>query len=130
MAGIKLDGTGVVKMAALEEAQTQLQRIHGNVEQWALAAKKNMPTTLYSMQLRRQLPTLAALLKGQFGMISDQVTGMHLVASRGGGDGPKIRGLREGVAQVRTALEIAVAQTLEKHEQTDEKHEHPKQPKS
>ncbi len=119
MAGTKLDGTGVVKMAALEEASIQLQRIHGNVEQWALALKKNQPTTLYSMQLRRQIPTLAALLKGQFGMISDQVTAIHLVASRGGADGPKIRGLREGVAQVRTALEIAVAQTLEKHEQSD-----------
>lgn len=122
MAGTRLDGAGVAKMAALDEATLLLQRIHGSVEQWALAVKKNQPTTLYSMQVRRQLPTLAALLKGQFGMIADQVTAMHLATSRGSADGPKIRSLREGVAQVRTALEIAVAQTIAKHEQ-HEQHE-------
>lgn len=120
MAGLKLDGAGTVKMATLDEAALQLQRIHGNVEQWALAVKRNQPTTLFSMQLRRQLPTLASLLKAQFGMIADQVTALHLAASRGGADGPKIRGLREGVAQVRTALEIAVTQTKDKHAQKDE----------
>lgn len=120
MAGPKLDGAGTVKMATLDEAALQLQRVHGSVEQWALAVKRNQPSTLFSMQLRRQLPTLASLLKAQFGMISDQVTAMHLVASRGGAEGAKIRGLREGVAQVRTAIEIAVTQTKDKHAQKDE----------
>lgn len=120
MAGPKLDGAGTVKMAALEDAAQQLQRIHGMVEQWALAVKRDQPTSLYSMQLRRQLPTLASLLKSQFGMISDQVTAMHITATRGGAEAMKIRGLREGVAQVRTALEIAVTQTKDKHTQKEE----------
>ncbi len=120
MAGLKLDGAGLAKMNALEEASVQLQRVHGAVEQWALAIKRNQPATLYSMQIKRQLPTLAALLKAQFGMISDQVTAMNLVASRGGAEAPKIRALREGIAQVRVALEIAVAQTKDKHEQKDD----------
>ena len=121
MAGVKMDGAGIVKMTTLDEALTQLQRVHTNVEQWALASKKNQPTSLYTMQLRRQLPTLAALLKGQFGMISDQVTAMYMASSRGASDAPKVRALREGVAQVRVALEIAVAQTKEKHEVHEEK---------
>lgn len=122
MAGPQLDGAGVVKMATLEEATNQLSRVHATVEQWALAAKRNQPTSLYSMQLRRQLPNLAALLKAQFGMISDQITATHLASTRGAGDAPKVRALREGVAQVRTALEIAIAQTKEKHSPKDQKH--------
>lgn len=115
MAGLKLDGAGVVKMTTLEEALNQLQRIHGSVEQWALAVKRNQPTSLYTMQLKRLIPPLAALLKAQFGMISDQVTAMHLASTRGSGDAPKVRACREGVAQVRVALEIAINQTKEKH---------------
>ena len=121
MAGIKMDGAGQVKMATLDEASLQLQRVHGTVEQYAIAVKQQQPTSLFAMQLRRALPGLAQLLKAQFGMISDQVTAMHLASSRGGGDGPKVRALREGVAQVRVALEIAVAQTKAKHEVHDEK---------
>ncbi len=115
MAGPKLDGAGVVKMATLEEAMKQLTRIHGSVEQWAMAVKRNQPTTLFTMQLRRALPSLAALLKAQFGMISDQVTAMHLASTRGAGDAPKVRACREGVAQIKVALEIAVNQVKEKH---------------
>lgn len=121
MAGPKLDGAGQVKMATLDEAAVQLQRLHGVVEQYALAVKRNQPTSLYGMQLRRALPGLAQLLKAQFGMISDQVTAMHLATSRGGGDGPKVRALREGVAQVRVGLEIAATQVKAKHEVHDEK---------
>ncbi len=115
MAGPKLDGAGVVKMNTLEEATSQLSRVHSTVEQWALAVKRNQPTSLYSMQIRRQLPSLAALLKGQFGMISDQITAAHLASTRGAGDAPKVRACREGVAQVKVAIEIAIAQTKEKH---------------
>jgi hypothetical protein len=63
------------------------------------------------------------LLKGQFGMISDQVSAMMLIATRGGGDQAKLRSLREAVAQLRIQLEIAIAKTKEKHtlaEETDE----------
>ena len=48
-------------------------------------------------------------------MISDQVTAMLLIATRGGGEQMKLRSLREGVAQIRTQLEIAVTKTKEKH---------------
>lgn len=117
MAGLKLDGAGVVKMATLEEAVKQLARIHGSVEQWAMAVKRNQPTNLFTMQLRRAIPSLAALLKAQFGMISDQVTAMHLASTRGAGDAPKVRACREGVAQIKVALEIAINQVKEKHAQ-------------
>ena len=116
MAGAKMDGAGIAKMNTLDEGLAQLQSIHGTIEQWAMALKRNQPGSMYTMKLRRSIPTLAAALKGHFGMISDQVTAMHLITGRGGADAMKIRGLREGVAQVRTALEIAVAQTKAKHE--------------
>ena len=53
-------------------------------------------------------------------MISDQVTAMLLVATRGGGDQNKLRALRESVAQIRTQIEIAIAKTKEKHSITDD----------
>jgi hypothetical protein len=59
---------------------------------------------------------MVGLLKGQFGMISDQATALLLVASRaGGGDQQRVRSLREAVAQIRQALEIAIAKVKEKH---------------
>lgn len=117
MAGLKLDGAGVAKMKTLDDALTQLQRIHGDVEQWAMASKRNQPTSMYAMKLKRAFPSLAALLKGQFGMISDQAMAVNLASSRGSADGPKIRVLREGVAQIRQALEIAVTRTKDQHAQ-------------
>jgi hypothetical protein len=40
MAGPKLDGAGIQKMKTLEEAVTQVQRLHGVVEHYALALKR------------------------------------------------------------------------------------------
>lgn len=121
MAGLRLDGAGMAKLKTLEEALNLLQRIHGDVEQWAMASKRNQPTSMYSMKLRRAWPSLATLLKSQFGMISDQAMAVNLASSRGAADGPKIRMLREGVAQVRQALEIAVTRTKENHAAPDPK---------
>ena len=67
------------------------------------------------MQIRRAASPLVGLLKGQFGMIADQVTAMLLIATRGGGEQNKVRALRESVAQLRIQLEIAVTKTKEKH---------------
>ena len=117
MAGPKLDGAGTVKMATLETAFAQAQRVHGIVEQMAMALKRGQPTATYGMQLRRVASPLVGLLKAQFGMISDQVSAMILVATRGGNEQAKVRTLREGVAAVRTALEIAVAKVKELHQQ-------------
>lgn len=115
MAGPKLDGAGIAKMATLDAATSQIQKIHGTVEQWALAVKKNQPTGLYAMQTKRALPGLATLLKAQFGLIADQVIAMNLAVTRGGGDVPRIRALREGVGLVKQGLEIAVMRTKAAH---------------
>jgi hypothetical protein len=125
MAGIKLDSAGQNKMKTLDEALLHIQRIHGIVEQYGMALKRNQPTNVFMMNLRRQLPSLAANIKNQFGMISDQVTAMMLGASRGASEQVRLRGLREGVAQVKQALEIAVTQTKEKHMVRDDAHAKP-----
>lgn len=122
MAGLKLDGAGQAKMKTLDDALLLLTRVNGLVEQYALALKRNQPTNVFTMNLRRTLPTLAENLKNQFGMISDQVTAVNLASSRGASEVMKLRALREGVAQIKTALEIAVTQTIDKHEMKDEKH--------
>jgi hypothetical protein len=56
-------------------------------------------------------------------MIADQVSSLLLIATRGGGDQAKLRSLREGVAQIRIQLEIAVAKTKEKHTVPEEAEE-------
>ena len=113
--GPQLDGAGLVKMETLEEATAHLQRLHSIVERMAIAVRSQQNTAQYGMQLRRAGTPLAGLLKGQFGMISDQVTAMLLIATRGGGDQMKLRSLRESVAQIRIQLEIAITKTKEKH---------------
>jgi len=115
MAGLKLDAAGQNKLKTLDEALLLLQRIHGLVEQYALTLKRNQSTSMFVQNIRRQLPTLAANLKNQFGMISDQVTAVNLAASRGASEAVRLRQLREGVAQIKQALEIAVTQTKDKH---------------
>lgn len=102
-------------MKTLDEALLHLQRIHGIVEQYAIAVKRNQPASVFSMNIRRQLPTLAANLKAQFGMVSEQVTSLNLAASRGASENQRVRALREGVAQIKQALEIAMTQTKERH---------------
>jgi hypothetical protein len=119
MAGIRLDSAGQNKMKTLEEALLHLQRIHGLVEMYAMALKRNQPTSMFIMNIRRQLPTLAANIKNQFGMISDQVIAVNLAASRGASEAVRLRGMREGVAQVKQALEIAITRTSTKSWSTD-----------
>lgn len=128
MAGIKLDSAGVNKMKTLDEALLHLQRIHGLVEQYGMALKRNQPTTVFVMNIRRQLPTLAANIKNQFGMISDQVVAVNLAASRGASEQVRLRSLREGVAQVKQALEIAITQTKDKHKVLDDHGKSPAAP--
>lgn len=113
--GPKLDGAGVAKMETLEEATAAIQRLHSIVERMAIAVRSQQDTTQFGAQIRRTGSPLVGLLKGQFGLIADQVTAMLLVATRGGGDQVKLRSLREAVAQLRMQMEIAVAKTKEKH---------------
>ena len=121
MAGLKLDGAGQAKLKTLEDAQVILTRVHGLVEQYALAVKRNSPTGPFMRNLKRQLPALGGLLKGQFGMISDQVFAVTLQVSRGSSEPTRVRQMREGVAQLTQAIEIAVKSVIEKHEVHDDK---------
>jgi hypothetical protein len=115
MAGVKLDTAGLNKLKVLDDATIQLQRIHGIVEQYAMALKREQPTSTYSMNLRRQLPSLSENLKSYFGMIADQVMSLNLATTRGSSEQVKVRSLREGVAQIRQSIEIAIVQTKDKH---------------
>lgn len=120
MAGPKLDAAGVQKMKTIEEATTQLARLHGIVEQYALSLKQNKPTSLYGSQIKRALFPLVGLLKPQFGLIADEVAAMNLITSRGGPDNVKVRILREGVGSLRQQLEIAVVRIKDKHATIEE----------
>jgi hypothetical protein len=113
--GPKLDGAGHAKMETLEEATAHVQRLHGIVERMAVAVRTQQDTAQFGAQIRRAGSPLVGLLKGQFGMIADQVSAMLLIATRGGGENNKLRALREAVAQLRTQLEIAITKTKEKH---------------
>ena len=117
----KIDAVGTVKLKTLDEALLLLQRIHGLVEQYAVAFKRSQPTSAYVMNLRRQLPTLAANLKAHFSLIADEVLALNLATSRGASEQTRVRLLREGVARIRTNMEIAAIQTRAKHQVNEEK---------
>jgi hypothetical protein len=117
--GPTLDGAGMAKMETLETASAQLQRLHGLVEAMAMAVRAQQNTSQIGAQMRRAGSPMIGLLKGQFGMIADQVTALLLAATRGGNEQVKLRSMREGIAQVRTSLEIAIAKTREKHTMDD-----------
>lgn len=116
MAGKQLDGAGQARMTTLNDALEMHQRIHALVETYALQVKQNKPAGSVLQNLKRQMPLLAGKLKGQFGMISDLVTSVNMQMSRGASDQMRVRVMREGAASIRQQLEIAIAQTLAKHE--------------
>ena len=121
MAGPKLDGAGVQKMKTLEDATTMLHRLHGLVETYGLAVRKSQPTAHYIQQIRRSLPPLIGLLKGQFGMIADQVAALNLLATRGSNEQTRLRVLREGVGSVRIAIDIAIVRVKDNHGEKESK---------
>jgi hypothetical protein len=120
-AGPKLDGAGVQKMKTLEDATTMLHRLHGLVETYAMAVKKAQPTSFTIQQIRRSLPPLIGLLKGQFGMIADQVAALNLIASRGSNEQTRLRVLREGVGSIRISMDIAMVRVKENHGEKEAK---------
>lgn len=115
MAGLILDSSGTIKMKVLDDALLQLQRINGLVETLAMNSKKGTPSTSLTQSIKRQLSSLAANLKSHFGMISDAVTNVYISSSRGSSDAARARVLREGVAQIKQAIEIGMAHTKDKH---------------
>jgi hypothetical protein len=116
MAGLRLDGAGQAKLKTLDDAMNILLRVNGLVEQYALQIKRNQSGSTFLTNIRRQLPTLSEMLKAQFGMISDQVMQTNLASTRGASEQMRVRALREGVAQVKAALEIAITHVKEKHD--------------
>ena len=111
----KMDGAGVVKMSTLKDASPMIQRVHGIVEQMALAQKQNKGTGVLGMQLRRAATPLVGLLKGHFTPMSDMVTAMILIATRAGNEGAKVRSLREMIANLKSQLEISTNKVKELH---------------
>ena len=111
----KLDGAGLAKMATLEDAVAQVQRVHGLVERMAIEVRGQRETGPFRQQIQRAAAPLVGLLKPQFGLIADQVSGLLLVLTRGGGDQARLRNLREAVGHVRMALEVAVAKVKDLH---------------
>jgi hypothetical protein len=123
MAGLRLDGAGQAKMVTLDDCVVLHQRIHGLVEQFALSVKQGKPATHLMQGIKRQMPILAAKLKGQFGMISDLATTVNMSMTRGSSEQIRVRTMREGMAAIKQQLEIAITQTIAKHAAKDEKHE-------
>lgn len=122
MAGLKLDGTGNVKMATLDAAVHTVATLHSTVERMAMAVKSKQNINQYTGVFKRTATPLVGQLKGQFGMISDQVVAVILVTTRtGGGDVARLRAMREGIAGIKVALEIAIHRTKEKHAQHEPK---------
>jgi hypothetical protein len=115
MATGKLDGAGAVKMSTLKDAQLMMQRLHGLVEQMAMAQKKEKSTSVLGMQLRRAATPLIGLLKGHFSPMSDLVTNMVLAATRSGNEGAKVRSLREMMASLKSQFEISANKVKEQH---------------
>ncbi len=115
MGGVKLDGAGAQKMKTIEEALATLQKIHGMVERMAIEVKNQRAAGIIPQQIKRIAVPLQGQLKGQFGMIADQVSAMILASGRGGGEALKVRSMREYVAQIRTALDIVSSKVKEQH---------------
>jgi hypothetical protein len=115
MGGMKLDGAGTGKMQTLQNALSTLQTIHGQVERMAIDVKNNRGCGVTPGQIKRTATPMQGQLKGQFGVIADQVTAMILAISRGGPDGVRVRLARECVAQLRTALEMAATKVKAQH---------------
>ena len=116
MAATKLDGAGAQKMKTLEEVQLTLTKIHGMVERAAVGMKNQKPIGVLPQQIKRIAVPMQGQLKGQFGMIADQVAGFILAMTRGGGgEQNKIRAMREGVAMLRQSMEFAVSKVKDQH---------------
>jgi len=116
MAATKLDGAGTQKMKTLEEALLTITKIHGMIERAAVEVKAQKPIGVVPQQIKRIAVPMQGQLKGQFGMIADQVAGFILSMTRGGGgDQAKLRAMREGIAMIRQSIEFAVSKVKEQH---------------
>ena len=115
MGGSKLDGAGVQKMKTLEEALLNIQSMHSMTERMAMDMKNQKSVGMIPQQVKRLAVPLQGQLKGQFGLIADQVSGMILAVGRGGSDVVRLRTMRENIAQLRTTIELNVNKVKAQH---------------
>lgn len=115
MGATKLDGAGAQKMKTLEEALLTIQSMHGMTERMAMDMKNQKSVGMIPQQVKRLAVPLQGQLKGQFGLIADQVSGMILAVGRGGSDVVRLRTMRESIAQLRTAIELNVNKVKAQH---------------
>jgi hypothetical protein len=111
----QLTGVGTQLLHTLDEASGYVQRLHGIVEKMAMAHRLQQPTGPFGQQLRRAGAPLVGLLKAQYSVLADHVSGMILVATRAGNEQRKVAALREGVGQLRSQVEIAINKVYEHH---------------
>jgi hypothetical protein len=111
----QLTGLGTQLLQTLEDASSHVQRLHGITEKLAMAQKLQQPTAPYGQQFRRAATPLVGLLKGQYGVMADQVSQLILVATRGGSEQRKVAALREGIGQLRAQVDIAINKVYEHH---------------
>ena len=110
-----IDGAGLAKLETLEQAVTLVQRLNTIVERMAQSQRMNQPLAPYRQQIQRAAAPIASLLKPQFGPISDMITNVVLISTRGGSDQQKVRLLRESVAQIRVQLESSESRVRKQH---------------
>ncbi|HZI30587.1 MAG TPA: hypothetical protein VFD64_20660 [Gemmatimonadaceae bacterium] len=116
----KIDGAGLAKLETLEQAVTLIQRLNTVVERMAQSQRNNQPLAGFRQQVQRAAAPAASLLKPQFEPISDMVTNVVLISTRGGSDQQKVRSLREAVAQIKVQLDSAESRVRKQHTVTDE----------
>ena len=112
---IKIDGAGLAKLETLEQAVTLVQRLNTIVERMAQTQRSNQPLAQFRQQIQRAAAPVASLLKPQFEPISDMVTNVVLISTRGGSDQQKVRSLREAVAQIKVQLDSAESRVRKQH---------------
>jgi hypothetical protein len=111
-----IDGAGLAKLQTLDTATQHLQRVNSIVEQMAQAVRIQQPAAPFRQQLVRAATPLVGLLKPQFDQISDLVTHLIVVSSRGSNDNMRVRTLREAVGQIRAQIEASAARVRQQHE--------------
>ena len=117
----QIDGPGLAKLETLESAVTLVQRLNTIVERMAQSQRMQQPLAQYRQQIQRAAAPIASLLKPQFENISDMVTNLVVVSTRGGSDVQKVRTMRESVAHIRVQLGAAETRVRKQHAVEDEK---------
>lgn len=112
----QVDGAGQAKLQTLDDAMAIAQTVHGHVEKFAVAVRNSQPTAAFGQAIKRSGSPLVGLLRSQFQPLSDLAADLVLQAGRAGGtEQQRLRLLRERVAQIKTGIELATQQVLNKH---------------